>query len=148
MPCERRGCDAYQRRTSATIRESVGGTLVEEFLAVPRTPGVGQRLIDAVILPNGPHRVARASEVDLKGQDVIVVQTKASRLGMYLMCQALSSAELIRSRFQPASVRAVIVCTADDLVLRPLLDPFPYVQVVVMDAAQQRVAADGAAPRR
>jgi hypothetical protein len=62
---------------------------------------------------------------------VIVVQAKASRLGMYLMGQALFSAELIR-RFRPASVRSVALCTADDAVLRPLLEPYPHVEVVVM----------------
>lgn len=119
--------------------KSVGGTLVEEFLAVSRAAGVGQRLLDAIILPAGPHRLARSSEVELKGQDVIVVQTKASRLGMYLMGQALFSAELIR-KFQPASVKSVIVCTADDLVLRPLLEPFPHVEVVVYASERRRRA--------
>lgn len=126
--------------------KSVRGTLVEEFLAVPRRAGVGRCLIDAIILPNGPHRVARSAEVDLKDQDVIVVQTKASRLGMYVMGQALFSAELVQ-RFQPASVKSVIICTADDLVLRPLLDRYPHVEVVLMDAAQQQYEPDGA-PRR
>lgn len=31
--------------------EEVKGTLIEEFLAVPKSPTCGKRLIDAVILP-------------------------------------------------------------------------------------------------
>lgn len=47
------------------------------------------------------------------------------------MGQALFSAELIR-RFNPASVRSVALCTADNA-LRPLLGPYPHVEVVVRD---------------
>lgn len=110
---------------------SVGGTLVEEFEAVPRSATTGRRLIDAVILPAQPTRQAHWREVTLEGQDVIVVQAKAHRLGMYVMGQAIFSADLIR-RFGPASVRSVILCTLDDAVLRPLLDRFPEVEVVVI----------------
>ncbi len=65
--------------------ERVGGTLIEEFPAVRRTETCGQRLLDAVILPDEPTRIANWREVSLKGKNVIVVQAKASRLGMYLM---------------------------------------------------------------
>lgn len=60
-----------------------------------------------------------------------MVQAKAHRLGMYVMGQAIFSADLIR-RFGPASVRSGILCTLDDAVLRPLLDRFPEVEVVVI----------------
>ena len=111
--------------------ETVGGTLVPEFQAVPQGPGVGRRLIDAVILPNGPKGQAHWSEVNISGQDVISVQAKAQRLGMYLMGQGLFSSELLRRRFSPTSVRSVILCAADDAVLRPLLARYPEVEVVV-----------------
>jgi len=69
--------------------ERVGGTLLEEYLVVPRGPGIGQRLIDAVIIVDGDHRIAGSrleqSRVSLDGHDLIIVQTKADRLGMYLL---------------------------------------------------------------
>jgi hypothetical protein len=116
--------------------EGVGGLLIEEFRMVRAAATCGPRYADAVILPGRETRRipdgARAG-VTLAGEDVIVVQAKASRLGMYLMGQALFSAELVR-RFAPASVRSVALCTADDSVLRPLLAPFPHVEVVVLPA--------------
>ena len=38
--------------------ERIGGTLIPEFQAVPRSNGVGRRLLDAVILPALPRKVA------------------------------------------------------------------------------------------
>jgi hypothetical protein len=113
---------AYWRR--------VGGTLVEEFPAVRRSATCGQRLLDAVILPVGEGRIADWREVSLEGQDVIVVQAKAHRLGMYLMGQTFFSARLIQ-RFNPASVKAVALCKRDDSVLNPLLEQYPGMEVVV-----------------
>jgi hypothetical protein len=108
----------------------VGGTLVEEFIAVEATAHCGRRVLDGVILPDGEFRIARQAEVSLDGRDIIVVQTKTGRLGMYLMGQALFSAELMR-RFRPRSVRSVALCQASDSVLQPLFERFPGMQVVV-----------------
>ncbi len=107
----------------------VGGTLVEEFPAVRRTRTCGQRLIDAVILPDGPTEIAHWHDVSLDGKDVIVVQTKKGRLGMYLMGQTFFSAELIE-RFKPRSVRSVALCEAHDSVLSPMLESYPNMEVV------------------
>ena len=60
-------------------------------------------------------------EFDLAGRDVIAVQSKHRRLGMTMAGQTLFSKELLK-RFQPRSIRSVAVCTADDAVLRPLLE--------------------------
>lgn len=113
----------------------IGGTLVTEFQAVPRSDGVGRRLLDAVILPDFPRKLAHWRDVSLAGQRVIVVQAKASRLGMYLMGQAIFSAELVRTRFAPASLRSVILCSKDDSVLRAYLVSYPEVEVVIDEAA-------------
>lgn len=112
--------------------ESVGGTLLTEFQAVPRMPGVGRRLLDAVVLPSLAKRRAHWREVSIDGEDVIAIQAKAHRLGMYLMGQALFSAELLRRRFKPKSIRSVILCAANDAVLLPLLAPYPEVEVIVV----------------
>lgn len=111
--------------------ESVGGSLIEEFLAVSRGAGTAQRLIDGVIVLDGAKRRIKQHEVAVKDQDIIVVQTKASRLGMYLMGQALFSAKLMRP-FGPRSIRTVAVCTADDSVLRLLCD-HAGIEVVVYE---------------
>lgn len=56
----------------------VGGTLVEEFLAVKRTHTNSQRLIDAVIIENGEsQRVKRGEKISLEGKDIICIQAKA-----------------------------------------------------------------------
>jgi hypothetical protein len=110
----------------------VGGTLIEEFPAVCRTATCGQRLLDALILPDGKTRIAGWREIALEGEDVIVVQAKAHRLGMYLMGQTFFSAQLL-DRFKPASITSVALCTRDDTVLRLLLEQHPGMKVVVLD---------------
>jgi hypothetical protein len=103
--------------------ESTGGTLIEEFPVVAASLGVGARRLDGLILPGGEFCRASASEVDIVGHDVIVVQTKASPLGMYLMGQALFSAELIRD-WGPKSVRTVALCTRSDARLALLCERY------------------------
>src|SRR5262245_59979329 len=91
---------AYWRR--------VGGTLLEEFLIVPASPGVGLRRAGAIIILGGRHgSILRAEKsVSLDGQDLIIVHTKARRLGIALLGEAFFSRELVKERFAPRSVRA------------------------------------------
>lgn len=110
--------------------QQVGGTLIEEFCAVRGAQGCGVRLLDGVIVTGGPFRISRQSEISLEGQDVVVVQTKAGRLGMYLMGQAFFSAQLLRP-FNPRSVKSVALVLRDDDVLRPLFEQYPGMRVVV-----------------
>ena len=81
--------------------------------------------------------------MNLAGQRVIVVQAKAHRLGMYLMGQAIFSAQLVRTRFAPVSVRSVILCSKDDTVLRKYLASYPDAELVVDEVAP----ADGGTVR-
>ncbi len=111
----------------------VGGTLVAEFPVVARGADHGPRWIDAVILPGGPFERSTAELVALTGQDVIVVQAKRDRLGMYLMGQVLFSQVLVWERFRPKSVRSIALCEQDDAVLRPLLERHPGIEVVVLE---------------
>jgi hypothetical protein len=111
--------------------KQVDGTLVEEYPLVRRSATCARRLVDAVILPKQPTRVANAVDVSLKGQDVIVVQAKAARLGLSLLGQTYFSAQLVK-RLRPASVRAGALCREDDSVVRPLLERYPGMKVVVL----------------
>ena len=118
--------------------DQVRGTLLEEFLVVPLGPGVGKRLIDAVIIADGDHRNASGERVCLDGHDLIIVQTKPYRLGMYLMGQALFSRVLIEGRFKPRSIRTVALCAIDDAVLRPIAESYG-IEVVVDDLAARAI---------
>jgi hypothetical protein len=105
--------EVSKRETPMTRRywERVRGTLLEEYLIVPSSPGVARRMIDAVIIEDSDHRIAsRGESVSLDGHDIVIVQTKALRLGMYLLGQAFFSRELIKDRFAPRSIRTVALC--------------------------------------
>ena len=110
--------------------KQVGGTLIEEFCAVRRSSTCGVRLLDGVIIKGGEFRIAKQSEVSLAGQDIVIVQTKNDRLGMYLLGQAFFSAQLMQ-RFQPRSVESVALVAQDDDILRPLFEQYPGMRVVV-----------------
>lgn len=110
--------------------KQVGGTLIEEFVAVNRGADRGKRVLDAIILPSEEFCIAQQDEVSIEGKDVVVVQTKAGRLGMHLLGQALFSAQLVQC-FHPRSVLSVALCGKDDAVLRPLFEQHPGMKVVV-----------------
>jgi hypothetical protein len=110
--------------------QQVGGTLIEEFVAVEGTSQCGRRVLDGLVVLDGEFRIAPQSEASLADKDVIVIQTKVSRLGMYLMGQAFFSAQLMQ-RFHPHSVMSVALCSQDDAVLRPLFEQYPNMKVVV-----------------
>ena len=115
---------------------SVGGTLMEEFHAVKRSAAQQQRFLDGVIVLGEPNRILEKTEhskMDLRGKDIVVVQTKAGRLGMYLLGQALFSRELMRA-FAPRTIMSVAVCQRDDAVLRPLAEKYG-IEVVCYDDA-------------
>jgi hypothetical protein len=85
-----------------------GGTLIEEFMAVQRGPHHAQRLIDGLILLGGEkRRLARGERrVDIRDKEVVAIQTKNSRLGMYLMGQTLFTLHLLQS-MGPRSVESI-----------------------------------------
>lgn len=103
--------------------EEIGGTLIEEFPAVLRSPGNAQRLLDGLIIIGEPKRITKASEITIKGKDIIILQTKANRLGMNLIGQAVISKRLME-RFEPKSIRSVAICSEGDSVLEPLLPEY------------------------
>lgn len=111
--------------------QRVGGTLIEEFPVVRRTSTCAQRLLDGLIVLDGNNRIAKADEISIKGMDVIVLQTKANRLGMYLMGQAFFSRELVKA-LNPKSIRTVAICAQDDSEMHALCDEF-QIEVVVFE---------------
>ena len=123
-----------KRETPLTRRfwKETGGTLVEEFLAVKSGPNQGKRLLDGVIILDAPHIIAQSREVEITGKDIVVVQTKTGRLGMYLLGQALFSRHLMEP-FQPRSIRTVAICTKGDASLEPLAEKYGIEVVVYGD---------------
>lgn len=109
--------------------DEVGGTLVEEFPAVLRGSGNAQRLIDGVIIVGEPKKLAKPSEVSITGKDIIVLQTKANRLGMNLMGQAIVSKKLME-KFEPKSIRSIAICSEGDSVLEQYLAEYGIELVV------------------
>ena len=98
--------------------KEIGGTLIEEFLAVKKTKESGQRLIDGVIIMNGENIVSNTQQ-EIKNKDIIIIQTKAKKLSMSLLGQALFSREILTS-FKPKSIRTVAICTKNDQLLEEL----------------------------
>ncbi|MDB4386648.1 hypothetical protein N9Z15_00405 [Akkermansiaceae bacterium] len=101
-------------RTRRYWRE-VGGLLIEEFHAIKgdKSHNVGKRAIDGVIVLGEPEALQCGGTHDFQDKDLIVIQTKSGRLGMYLMGQAYFSREIMR-RFSPRSIRTVAICGTDD----------------------------------
>ncbi len=110
------------------------GAFIPEYPLVQGAPDRSPRQADAVIFPDKPRGRARFADFpSLAGHNVIVVQTKIGRMGMYLMGQALFSARLAQAA-GAATVRSILLCHEPDGALMPLLAPFPKVEVWVCDS--------------
>jgi len=109
----------------------IGGTLVERFPICG--PGVthGAHYAEAIILPGNETRRAKPDEIQIDGQDVVVVQTNDG-LGMWVSGQAVFTLELLRRHFRPRSSRSFAVVRRDDEVIRGLYDESPDVEPVVL----------------
>ena len=111
--------------------ETIGGTLIEEFPVVTRTKENAQRLLDGVVILGEKTQTLKAHEVEIQGKDVVVIQTKANRLGMNLLGQAVFSAELMKAH-KPKSIKSVAICVLGDSVLESLAHKF-NVEVVIYE---------------
>lgn len=111
------------------------GTLIEEYVAVERAKDDSNapRFMDGLVILDGPFEVSDDVRMDITGKDVVVIQSKNKRLGMYLMGQALFSQELILKK-GAKSVKSVAVCRKEDKVMRPLLLAHPGIEVVICPA--------------
>lgn len=111
------------------------GTLIEEYVAVDRAEDDSNapRFMDGLVILDGPFEISDDVRRDVQGKDVVVIQSKNKRLGMYLMGQALFSRELLLKK-GVKSVRSIAVCREDDKVMRPLLLAHPGIEVVICPA--------------
>jgi len=121
----------HETRLTRKYWETIGGTLIEEFPVVTRTKESAQRLLDGVIILGEKTQILKAHEVEIQGKDVVVIQTKANRLGMNLLGQAVFSAELMKTH-KPKSIKSVAICVLGDSVLEPLAHKF-NIEVVVYE---------------
>ena len=115
--------------------ESVGGLLIEEFIAVKGTKLQGRRPVDGLIVLGEAKALSLDTSYDITGKDVIVIQTKQSRLGMYLLGQAYFSKVLIQ-KLGARSVKSVAICGRGDLVMEQLASDHD-VEVVVIDESMK-----------
>ena len=108
------------------------GTLIGEYVAVERAKDDSNapRFMDGLVILDGPFEVSNDVRMEITGKDVVVIQSKNKRLGMYLMGQALFSRELILKK-GAKSVKSVAVCRKEDKVMRPLLLAHPGIEVVI-----------------
>jgi hypothetical protein len=117
--------------------QSVGGLLIEEFRVTKKSksPDQENRYIDAVIVLNEPKAFHDKNTYDLSGKDVIVVQTKRGRIGMYLLGQTFFSAQLIK-RHKPRSIKAVAICGRNDSMMEELAKNFEVKIIVISDESK------------
>ena len=88
-------------------------------------------MLDGVVILGEKTEILKAHEVKIEGKDIVVIQTKANRLGMNLLGQAVFSAELMKAH-KPKSIKSVAICISGDSVLEPLAQKF-NIEVVVYE---------------
>ena len=111
------------------------GTLIKEYVAVERgeDDSNAPRFMDGLVVMDGPFKISDEIRMEITGKDVVVIQSKNKRLGMYLMGQVVFSRELLLKK-GAKSVRSVAVCRKDDKVMRELLVAHPGIEVAFCPA--------------
>lgn len=98
------------------------GLTIYEFQLVKASPKerISRRLVDAIVIdPGTGYKEADSKYQPLKGKRVVIVQTKAARLGMYLMGQAYFSKQLALE-LGAGSFRTVAICKEIDVQMEKL----------------------------
>lgn len=111
----------------------VGGLLIEEYIAVNGNKEQGKRLIDGIIVLGEEHRILKDSNHNIEGKNIVIIQTKRGRLGMYLLGQSYFS-KLLIERHKPKSIRNVAICGKSDTVMEKLAKENNIEVVVIQDA--------------
>ena len=112
--------------------EKVGGLLIEEFVAVKADKNQGRRPFDGVIVLGEKNEIHSGNFYDISGKDVISVQTKSGRIGMYLLGQAYFSRFLLE-KFEPKSIRSVAICGKEDAIMQELAERHGVEIIVIQD---------------
>jgi len=102
------------------------GFLMEEYLALPLGKKNGKRLMDGVIVFRKPFMKRKL----IKGERVVVIQSKNRRLGMGLIGQVIVSRDLVE-RSGANVIKSVGVCTEIDTVMHKMLRKHPKCRAVV-----------------
>jgi hypothetical protein len=110
----------------------IGGTLIEEFVAVKAGRDRGIRPVDGVIVLGEDKIIHSGNTYDIEGKDVIVIQTKRRRIGMYLLGQAYFS-KLMLEKHNPKSIKSVAICEKNDAVMQELADSHGVEIVVITE---------------
>jgi len=95
--------------------EEVGGLMIEEYLVVKQSLSNGPRRLDGLIILGQTKETRQNIPFEIKEKDVICIQTKNSRLGIYVMSQAFSSRMLLELN-SPKSIKSVILVSKNDSV--------------------------------
>lgn len=115
--------------------QRVGGILIEEFIVVKGNQTQGRRLIDGLIVLNEAKGIYDKRSFDITGKDVIVIQTKKGRIGMYLLEQAYFS-KLLVEKHQPESIKTVAICDLNDVIMQQLAS-LHNIEIVVMSDEEE-----------
>lgn len=113
----------------------VGGLLIEEFVAVKGTKEQGRRLMDGIIVLGEKKAIHPENYFNIEGRDLIIIQTKATRIGMSLLGQAFLSKFLIE-KHKPRSIKSVAICGKNDAVMK-ILAREHGVEIVVIDEKEK-----------
>jgi hypothetical protein len=117
------------------------GLLIREFPAVEGGKGraEGKRHIDGVIIcgkKRGNRKGRKGDRLKVKGKKVIVIQSKAKRLGMYLIGQTIVSRELMKA-LGANVILSVAVHRKNDPVMLNVLKRFKKCEAVVYPGAKK-----------
>lgn len=112
--------------------EQIGGLLIEKFLAIPGNESQASRRIDGLIVLNEVKGIHAGCTYDITDKDVVIIQTKSGRVGMYLLGQAYFSKFLIE-RHKPRSIKSVAICGKTYVVMEELAKLHNVEIVVIAD---------------
>ena len=112
------------------------GFLMEEYLALPQGKTNGKRLMDGVIVFRKPFVKRKL----IKGERVVVIQSKNRRLGMGLIGQVIVSRDLVE-RLGVKVMKSVGVCTEMDTIMHRMLRKHQRCRAVVYKSRAKKRAA-------
>ncbi len=106
---------------------------MEEYLALSQGRSNGKRLMDGIIVFRKPFVKRKL----IKGERVVVIQSKHRRLGMGLIGQVIVSRDLV-ARLGVKVIKSVGVCTEMDTVMQRMLRKHPRCRAVVYKSSGKK----------